>query len=448
MGLTPINHYRASYLVGNFFSFSAILEMALHIILGIITLVFHCASAQFGSCSITDFSGFVAGLPNNCGSTVFTVFNPSDNTTPEQLDRALATFCRADCGELVIDYLLSCDSVGIALSLNLYCLPTLNTSNLGNYCRSSLPDQIDVSIINLLAPCADFSVSGTCSGACAAGLTAARNAIGCCYQNVYNNTGVLNGYLQGQIISQQNITLLTNVISNFSLWSECGVIQVDRCSGYPFPGRPTEIGVCTNEQIDEHMATLSDTCQVFALAVINLNTSSYEKRTNFDNLCTNECGGSISDFQNVTCRNDFLSALTQEACLQTNGSLGDHCFFSLPPSADQLLADAIVCVASSANNCPSGCAAALQALSSSLGCCYQNIYNNTQFLDALLVYRNQFTADSVTFFKILGNYKLWDVCGIPLVEECQGKPFTDGAVKLTTPIIIWILVQVVTILLY
>ena len=423
--------------------------MALHIIVGIITLVFHCASAQFGSCSFADLSGFVASLPTNCGSTVFTVVNPSDNTTPEQLDRALATFCRADCGELVIDYLLGCQSIDFAFSLNFYCLPTVNTSSLGNYCRSSVPDRVDISIINMLAPCADFYISDTCSDECAAGLTTARNAVGCCYQNLYNNSDVLNGYLQAQFISQENVTFLNNVISNYSLWSECGVTQVDRCSGHPFPGRPTEIGVCTNEQIDEHMTTLGETCRAFALAVINLNNiGSREKQFDFDVFCTSECGGSVSDFQSATCRNEFFSTLTQEVCLKTDGSLGDHCFFSLPPAADQLFADAAVCVAPFANNCPSGCASALQTLSSNLGCCFQNIYNNSQSLDAFLVYLDEFTADTVTFYKIISNYQLWDVCGVPLVEECQGKPFADGAVKFTTPITIWILVQVVTILLY
>lgn len=425
--------------------------MSLHITLGvIISLVFHCASAQFGLCSSTDFNQFVTGLPNSCGSTVYTVLDPSHSTS-EQLDAALATFCHVSCGEVVVDYLLECHSVGIAFALNNYCIPTRNTSGLGNYCQHSLPGRIDVSIINMLASCNDFSVSGTCNGACAVGLTAVRNAVGCCYQNVYNNTDVLNGYFQAQLISQDNFVLFTNIISNYSLWSECGVSQVDQCRGYPFPGRSTDGGVCTNEQIDEHMATLSEACQAFVRNVLlNLNSGFPVSQMTLNIFCTSECGGSVSDFQSSTCRNEFLSTLTQEVCLKTDGTVGNHCYFALNrPTVDQILTDLAICLTSSPGICPSGCAAALQAISSRMGCCYQNIYNNTQFLDAFLVFQNDFTIESITFFKVLSNYRLWDICGVPLTKRCQGEPFSDNAFKFTAgPVTVWVIVQAVIMLLY
>ena len=426
--------------------------MSLRIILGVISLsvLSRCALAQFGSCSTADLSAFVTSLPSACSSTVFAAINPGD-ATPEQLDAVLATFCHVNCGEVVLDYLLeTCQSVGLALVLNLNCLPTQNTSNLGNYCQHSTPGRIDVSLINQMASCADFSISGTCSDACAAGLTAARNAFGCCYQTILNNSDVLNGYLQAQLISRENVTLLNNVISNYSLWSECGVVQVDECNGYPFPGRSTEVGICTNEQVDEHMSSLTEECQAFTRMLIDLNNDrSAMSQMNFDVVCTSECGGSFSDFQSTTCRNEFLSTLAQEVCLKTDGSQGGRCYFTLfETTIDQLLVDAAVCVTSSADRCPSGCAAALQSISTTVGCCYQNIYNNSRFLDALLLFRDEFNYNAVTLYKVLGSYQLWDICGIPLVEECQGEPFAGGAVQFSAPVALWILVQILSMLLY
>ena len=429
--------------------------MFLHIVLSITAFMVHGTSAQFGSCTFSDINNFTMGQSASCGPTILAVLIPGEKT-PQQLEAALNTFCHVNCGEVFVEYLiLQCGSPGLAFALHSYCLPTRNTSNFGGYCQHSVPGRVDLSVINSVAACSEFPVQGSCIIDCAAGLAALRNAFGCCYQNIYNTTGVLEGYRQENLISQENVTLYQNIVSNYSLWSECNVTQVTQCTGDPFAGRSSGGSICTQEQVDAHIATRSETCQgsiPFVLANFN---NSLITPTTFDNLCTRECVGSFSDFLSNTCRDEFSGLVTKSACLKSNGSLSNRCSysFSFPSSPDG--SDAAVCF-SEGNTCPPGCASFLQRLSSDIGCCYQSIFNNSIILDALFITNEGLGFQSLLFFKVLGNYKLWESCGVSLVSECEGDGFVDdtttgstaGAVKLGVPIAVWILTLIVTIFLH
>ncbi len=169
--------------------------------------------AQFGSCSFNDISNFAGNQPGNCGPSILTVVIP-DSSTPQQLDGALSTFCRTDCGEVFIEHLiLQCNFPGFAFALTSFCLPTRNTSSLGNFCQHSIPGRVDLPLINMFAPCSDFPFQSGCSNECATGLAAVRGAV----TRTYNTTGILQGYLQAGLISQANVTLFESIISNYSL---------------------------------------------------------------------------------------------------------------------------------------------------------------------------------------------------------------------------------------
>jgi hypothetical protein len=73
-------------------------------------------------------------------------------------------------------------------SLKISCTPTDGSADVGEYCRFALADVIDISIIDALFSCYDYTTEVPCGGDCRAAMHDLKEQVGCCYQHIYNNT--------------------------------------------------------------------------------------------------------------------------------------------------------------------------------------------------------------------------------------------------------------------
>jgi hypothetical protein len=146
---------------------------------------------------------------------------------------------------------------------------------------------------------------------------------------------------------------------------------------------------------------------------------------NLDNVCIDSCGGRFADFLASEDCNDTLGAITLEVfCTPTNGAaaIGPYCRFA-SGDLDQTIFNAILACDSN-TTCAVGCRDALIELKSRIGCCYQNLYNNTEYLTELLntPFFSQFIFDRLQLLNDpLGNP--WDACNINAPQECTAEPF-------------------------
>lgn len=146
---------------------------------------------------------------------------------------------------------------------------------------------------------------------------------------------------------------------------------------------------------------------------------------NLDNVCIDNCGGMFADFLASENCNDTLGAITLEVfCIPTNGgaAIGPYCRFA-SGDLDQTIFNALLACDNS-TICASGCRDALIELKSQIGCCYQNLYNNTEYLMELLntQFLPQFAFDRLQLLNDpLGNP--WDACNVNAPQECTAEPF-------------------------
>ena len=86
-------------------------------------------------------------------------------------------------------------------------------------------------------------------------------------------------------------------------------------------------------------------------------------------------------------------------CTPTNSSaaVGDYCRYAVADILDTSLIDALTsCYDSTTDEpCVDDCRAALLNLKTQTGCCYQNIYNNTEY-NTLLLYAGLVTSQQFT----------------------------------------------------
>ena len=155
-----------------------------------------------------------------------------------------------------------------------------------------------------------------------------------------------------------------------------------------------------------------------------------------DNVCINSCGGMFADFLASENCNDTLGAVTLEVfCTPTNGgaAIGPYCRFA-SGDLDQTIFNAFL-ACDNGTTCASGCRNALIELKSQIGCCYQNLYNNTEYLTELMnTQLLQLLNDP------LGNP--WDACNVNAPQECTAEPFGKKFISINIKDLLAILVNI------
>lgn len=145
---------------------------------------------QTSRCSQQQQFSFLSTLHNAavCGPSIGTIFSlyPSDLTA---LNLALANGCTQECGGMYATFLEDvCHDRFSAVSLKIACTPTDGSAAVGAYCRFALADVLDLSIIDALLSCYDYTSEVPCGEDCRAAVYDLKFHVGCCYQHIFNNT--------------------------------------------------------------------------------------------------------------------------------------------------------------------------------------------------------------------------------------------------------------------
>ena len=186
-------------------------------------------------------------------------------------------------------------------------------------------------------------------------------------------------------------------------------------------------GTCTaNDQVAYVAQELPASCGV-NLGIVNSNSS---LETNIldralDVVCSDDCGGELSNWLLNECNDGAGAAGLYYWCLYTDGTAGNfsRCRYATPPYFDAMtsLGGAAPCFAANATNpCPDGCDLALMGLAA-LGCCYQSLYNNTEYLQGILS-AETLTQEQFGALQGLSNPLLWAACQVtPPAMQCTNE---------------------------
>ena len=412
-------------------------------------------------CTSQEVNTYIAALPNStaCNMSFNNFFN-AGNLTEDEYSTTVQTLCSVDCGQSIVELsVTNCRNLEVEAALRLFCLPRETGDN---RCGRFFPNRLHdgESLVTALATCLAFdaSTSSICPAGCASALMAGVNRLGCCYQNIYNNTDVFDTLVQEGMLTAVETPIL-QAVRQPALWEACNVSLTTSCTGEPFPGTSQlGIGVCTQAQELGFIFSLGQNC-------LNSLTTAFTPGNRppesiFDSgVCVQNCNGRLSSFFRQTCLDQYAQLSSVTNCFHTSGELGGRCFYSNPignqfgsavARSEFFSVARNTCLANSTAACPSGCQEALLEVKNQLGCCYQSIYNNSLTLDSLYVL-HVITPEERAFFISLGSQELWDNCEVSLQPECTADPYgpapttgSGGALRLVASTMIWVFVVVVS----
>ena len=199
-------------------------------------------------------------------------------------------------------------------------------------------------------------------------------------------------------------------------------------------------GTCNTATVNQYVV---DNLDIISCAA-SLNTALYANVTAsirdvaLDTICTESCAGKLADWLLNDCGSKFNSTSLYYLCLQTGGSatVGRYCQYSIPPWFDadvEILTLFQTCESvAQQQQCTDQCAMQLQNFANQLGCCYQSLYNNTEFVQGAADI-GELSSQDVSELQIVGNPSLWTACGVNPPSKCTAEsfdfPMTDGSMK-------------------
>ena len=376
-------------------------------------------------CQGNDRLAFLETLPNGMqcilsiqGTTE--LFNP-----PTQIAQDLANFCSDDCGGIYSKYLnFPCNDPVEAEVARITCTPTSGSATVGNVCHYAFPEAIESRFLAELSSCDNVTSNSSCTPRCRQMLANLKAKVGCCFQNVYNNTvydlrqfpGSTRYYLtQNQVDSLEK---LTNPDSN--PWMICDIEPPQMCSAPLFKAPPSP--QCTTDDLINFLPSLPNPA-VCGPSIANLLTlsavnDSTELANALDIVCNTDCGEAYSEFLKSTCNDQYQAETLRIWCLRTNGNAnaGPYCRFAFEASLFNELA---TCEGFSSNACSPSCRSALTRFADNIGCCYQDLFNNTFYYQQQVLNEVITTGEYTTFTEINDpTSSPWAVCDVPVPSRC------------------------------
>ena len=190
-------------------------------------------------CTTDDLINFLPSLPNPavCGPSIANVLTLSAVNDSTELANALDIVCNTDCGEVYSEFLkTTCNDQFQAETLRILCVRTNGNANAGPYCRFA----VEASLFNELSTC-DGSSTSSCSPSCRSALLQFTDEIGCCYQDLFNNSFYYQQQVLNEVITTSEFTTFTEINDPLSSpWAVCDVSVPRKC---PNIQPPTE-GEC------------------------------------------------------------------------------------------------------------------------------------------------------------------------------------------------------------
>lgn len=375
-------------------------------------------SAQ-ATCTEDQFWSFVQSIPNGelCRLAYLGVLYPQ-NLTDSDYAAALSAYCTEDCAGQIAQYARTdCGLPEYSTILSLYCL-----HNGDEYCRSMFPDFLKKSFISDLAQCLEFDAE--CPAGCEAALSRGVSKLGCCYQEIYNSTEMVAYLNQIGRMTDQEVSVMSAVAVP-EIWSACNVSSTSLCAE-PFQQEKEVLaGICSELDFYPLVTRVSMEC-ITALSTIFTSPTVESVET----YCDDSCTGQYVSFLRENCQAHVLANLSEAACLRTEGEIGDRCGLIKEEAVTSLFTNVgSACgTADLTQDCPTACRDTLQELADQLGCCYQNIYNNTMFLDYLVTFQ-ELSAEERALLEAVKNPVGWNTCSVPLPPRCGAEA---GAIQLAS----------------
>ena len=385
-------------------------------------------------CTQEQQNAFLSMLPNAamCGVSLETVSSPPLDY-PHLINIAFENLCPRDCGGTFVEFQESvCEDELAAESIKLFCTRSNGTAALGEYCRFALADILDPLLLNSFDYCENSTAERPRPPGCKDALIKVKHEMGCCYQNVYNNTLCVNNSIllsAGLITPREFATLRALNDAAGNPWTRCGVDPPYRCEPPIFtPPAPPK---CTDPAVFISSLPNPSVCGPSLGTVFSPPANDSVMLANaLEDVCTNACGGAYANYLKTICDDELGSESLRIFCTLTDESaaVGTHCRYAVPDVFDSTLFDSLFsCYNITPHSpCPSNCRKALLNLKAQIGnCCYQSVYNNTLYLTEL------FSAGFLTASQFIGLDDLnnpednpWTLCEIEPPQRCERPPFT------------------------
>ena len=385
-------------------------------------------------CQTNDRFPFLQSLPNGiqCILGLGAITNPF--STPAQVAEGLVNYCTDDCGGIFSKYLeLPCNAPLAAELVRLTCTATNGSATAGNVCHYASPTANgSPQVLAEISSCDNVTSDSSCTTGCRQMLTNLKAEIGCCFQNVYNNTQYdlreIRDFTQFLTQNQlDSLEKLTNPDSN--PWKICEIEPPQMCSGPLFKAPPSP--QCTTDDIINFLPSLPNpaVCGPSLANVLTLSAAndSTELASALDIVCNTDCGEAYSQFLKSTCNDQFQAETLRVWCVRTNGNAnaGPYCRFAFDASFFNELS---TCQGSSSSSCSPSCRSALTRFANDIGCCYQDLFNNTFYYQQQVLNEVITTGEYTTFTEINNpTSSPWAVCNVPVPSRCPNiQPPPEG----------------------
>ena len=251
------------------------------------------------------------------------------------------------------------------------------------------------------------SIPETCSMDCKNALQSAVASTGCCFASAFNVSETPE---------------IERGLASSELWESCELSTsvVEFC--------PERLGTrnCTEQDLFQYLQTLDAACVADFTIQFNTAPETFDIRVDAAERWCSNCAPTVYNWLLNECGDDIDALEIASIC----GHDGNRNCFHYTREARFYQSEAETCGLINGSTylpfpatCPSGCADALQQISTDLGCCFESAFNATNTLTIRLG---------------LANNNLWDICGLDVdsVNFCP-NPFTDGgALPTVTPALV------------
>ena len=323
-------------------------------------------------------STFVSFLPfpDMCGQGLETVFNPPANDSM-MLASTLENICLNNCGGVYANYRKTvCDDELGSESLHIFCTLTEGSAAVGTHCHYAVSNVLDSAIFESIFSCYNITPNSSCPSDCKNGLLNLKAEVGCCYQNVYNNTlHLIELFNAGFLTASEFIGFddLNNPAGN--PWTLCEVEPPKQCEKPPFSLPPTPMK-CSLPDQRAYLLTIPNgvACgTAIGIAYLPPTNDSRLLSDAVDYLCTDECGGVYTNYQKSVCKDELGAESVKVFCSPTSGTatIGSFCYYA---AGDMLYPSLLTSLSpcynySNSAPCYSKCRDALHEIKSRIGCC-------------------------------------------------------------------------------
>ena len=184
---------------------------------------------------------------------------------------------------------------------------------------------------------------------------------------------------------------------------------------------------CSEQNVTEYLtSTLTQECaeslESLEMRMLSMDPSDsfIPSSSDLDRACTAGCAGAYAGWLRGQCGDPFTARMLEGMCVFTadTATAGQRCRFAFPDAIENLRGEfeaIMACgIGMSDSSCLHACDAAMNSLIDRIGCCYQSLYNNTEFLHWLI---NDMSV--VEAVEHLGRAPEWNLCVADLPPKCE-----------------------------